>query len=83
MVAQIELLSVTHRDYDRSLSLEVFQRSGNRLFVRVCQDGKPLGEKVFRDSETQHYDSERWLNDRVGYPNPFAGILSQQQWEKL
>jgi len=83
MVAQIELLSVAYRDFDGRLELSVFQRSGNRLFVKVCRDGVPLGEKVFRDSETQHWDSERWLNDRVGYPNPFAGILSQQQWEKL
>jgi hypothetical protein len=32
-------------------------------------------KKVFH-GEMAHWDGERWLNDIVGYPNPFAGILT-------
>ena len=79
----LELLAVTHRDMDRVLSLDVWEQTGNRWLVRVMQNGKPLASKTFRDTETRHYDAERWLNDKVGYPNPFANILSTQIWEGL
>jgi hypothetical protein len=76
-----ELLSVSHYDAGKVLSLEVWEQTGSRWLVRVMQNGKPLGTKTFKDTETRHYDAERWLNDRVGYPNPFYGILSNQMWE--
>ena len=31
--------------------------------------------KIFK-GEMAHWDGERWLNDVIGYPNPFAGILT-------
>lgn len=55
--------------------------SDSHLFVRVMKDGSPIASASFRDCETQHHDSERWLNDKVGYPNPFAGILLNRAWE--
>ena len=55
--------------------LDIWQDDNNKLLVRLMKDGKAHATKTFRDSETQHSDSERWLNDEVGYPNPFAGIL--------
>jgi hypothetical protein len=45
------------------------------------KDDKAFATKTFRDCETQHSDSERWLNDEVKYPNPFAGILLNRAWE--
>lgn len=61
--------------------LDIWQDDNdNSLFVRVLKDGNPHAAATFRDCETQHHDSERWLNDKVGFPNPFAGILSNQLW---
>ena len=31
--------------------------------------------KTFK-GEMAHWDAERWLNDQVGWPNPFAGIFT-------
>lgn len=62
--------------------LTVWESDDNELLVRVGKDGNlPYAEKKFKDCETQHSDSERWLNDTVGYPNPFAGILLMRGWE--
>lgn len=55
--------------------LDIWQDDNNKLLVRLMKDGKAYATQTFRDSETQHSDSERWLNEQVGYPNPFAGIL--------
>ena len=61
--------------------LDIWQSDDNELVVRLSKDGNlPFAEKRFRDCETQHHDSERWLNDQIGYPNPFAGVLSAQCW---
>lgn len=62
-------------------SLTVWEGAGNTLRVCVQLNGKVLGDKLFRDCETQHSDSERWVNDKVGYPNQFAGILLARAWE--
>jgi len=62
-------------------SLTAWQGAGNTLRVCIRLNGKVLGDKLFRDCETQHSDSERWLNDKVGYPNPFAGVLLARAWE--
>jgi len=32
------------------------------------------------EGEMAHWDGERWLNDQVGWPNPFAGILTTGQF---
>ena len=62
--------------------LDIWESDDNELVVRLSKDGNlPFAEKRFRDCETQHSDSERWLNDKVGYPNPFAGVLLQRAWE--
>lgn len=64
--------------------LEVWESADRRLKV-VLRDhdrDKVIASKVFRDCETQHSDSERWLNDLVGYPNDFAGLLIGRAWDK-
>ena len=60
--------------------LDIYESWEGRLRVTLTKDGKTVS-KTFRDCETQHHDSERWLNDKMGYPNTFAGILSMREWE--
>lgn len=76
------LVLVTHNNTHR---LEVWEGEGNKLKVvlRNHRNGKIIASKQFRDCETQHDDSERWLNDKVGYPNDFVGFLSARIWEKM
>ena len=64
--------------------LEVLESDDRQLKVvlRNHDTGKLIASKVFRDCETQHHDSERWLSDEVGYPNDFAGLLSERAWDK-
>lgn len=67
---------------DATYQLDVWEGdTDSHLFVRVLKDGEPHASASFRDCETQHHDSERWLNDRVGFPNQFAGILLHRAWE--
>ena len=61
--------------------LNVYENESGDLVVQLIKDGSYEAEKRFRDCETQHSDSERWLNDKVGYPNPFAGIMLMRGWE--
>ena len=61
--------------------LNVYENESGDLVVQLIKDGSYDAEKRFRDCETQHSDSERWLNDKVGYPNPFAGIMLMRGWE--
>lgn len=64
--------------------LEVWESACGTLKV-VLRDrdrNRVIARKVFRNCETQHHDSERWLNDQVGYPNDFAGFLSARVWDK-
>jgi hypothetical protein len=61
---------------ENNYQLEISRHDDNTLNVRLSENGTQLGAKTFRDSETQHHDSERWLNGLLGYPNPFAGILA-------
>lgn len=64
--------------------LEVWESADRRLKV-VLRDhdrNRVIARKVFRDCETQHSDSERWLNDLVGYPNDFAGFLLNRIWQR-
>jgi len=61
--------------------LDVWQDGADNLRVRLSKNGKKFAEKTFRDCETQHSDSERWVNDQVKYPNPFAGFLLHRIWE--
>lgn len=63
------------------LQLDIWESNLNRLLVRLMKDGKAFATKTFPDCETQHSDSERWLNNEVHYPNPFAGILLARSWE--
>ena len=62
------------------LQLDIWESNTNKLLVRLMKDGKAFATKTFPDCETQHSDSERWLNDEVHYPNPFAGILLARSW---
>ena len=66
---------------DATYQLDVWEDGTGKLLVRLMKDGKAFATKTFRDCETQHFDSERWLNDEVQYPNPFAGILLNRAWE--
>lgn len=66
---------------DATYQLDVWEDGTGKLLVRLMKDGKAFATDTFRDCETQHSDSERWLNDKVGYPNPFAGILLNRAWE--
>lgn len=61
---------------ENNYQLDISQYDDNTLSVRLFKNENLLGAKTFRDSETQHHDSERWLNDLIGYPNLFAGILA-------
>ena len=61
--------------------LDVWEDGAGKLLVRLMKNDKAFANKSFRDCETQHHDSERWLNDQVGYPNPFAGFLTNRIWE--
>ena len=65
--------------------LEVMESPDHRLKV-VLRDHYTnvlIASKTFRDCETQHHDSERWLSDKVGWPNDFAGILSERSWDRV
>jgi len=64
--------------------LQVFESADGRLKVvlRDLDKNRTIASKTFRDCETQHYDSERWLNDKVGWPNDFAGLLSGRSWDR-
>jgi len=64
--------------------LEVMESGDRRLKVvlRNHYNGKLIASKTFRDCETQHHDSERWLSEKVGYPNDFAGLLTARTWER-
>lgn len=65
---------------DATLKLDIWQDGSGKLLVRLMKDDKAFATKTFRECETQHHDSERWLNDKIGYPNPFAGLLLHQDW---
>ena len=65
---------------DATLKLDIWQDGSGKLLVRLMKDDKAFATETFRDCETQHQDSERWLNDKIGYPNPFAGLLLHQDW---
>lgn len=66
---------------ESKLQLDIWESNTNKLLVRLMKNGKAFATKTFPDCETQHSDSERWLNDEVHYPNPFAGILLARSWE--
>ena len=66
---------------DATYQLDLWEDGTGKLLVRLMKDGKAFATNTFRDSETQHSDSERWLNDEVRYPNPFAGVLLNRAWE--
>lgn len=66
---------------EATYQLDAWVSDENRLLVRLLRNDKAYATKTFRDCETQHSDSERWLNTEIGYPNPFAGILLQQAWD--
>jgi hypothetical protein len=66
---------------DATYQLDLWEDGTGKLLVRLMKDGKAFATQTFRDCETQHHDSERWLNDEVKYPNPFAGILLNRAWE--
>lgn len=69
---------------EATYQLDVWEEGTGRLLVRLAKnDGEfeTYANETFRDCETQHHDSERWLNDKIGYPNPFAGVLLNRAWE--
>ena len=61
--------------------LDIWENDDNGLHIRIMKDGVKIGEASFRDCETQHHDTERWVNDKVKYPNPFAGFMLHRSWE--
>jgi hypothetical protein len=52
------------------------------ITIRKDREGGTISAKSkrFRDCETQHTDAERWANDAIGYPNPFAGLFAMEAW---
>ena len=60
--------------------LDIWEDGAGELKVQLRKNGRKFANKTFRDCETQHSDSERWLNDKIGWPNPFAGILIARAW---
>ena len=70
---------------DDGKRLEIREDGSHKLKVSLLNDfgGKVIASKTFRNCETQHSDSERWLNDQVGYPNNFAGVLLNRGWEDM
>lgn len=60
--------------------LDIWEYETGELKVQLMKNGRKFANKTFRDCETQHSDSERWLNDKIGWPNPFAGILIARAW---
>lgn len=63
--------------------LVIAENEHNDLFVNLLINNElPYLEKRFADCETRHHDSERWLNDQIGYPNPFTGILLHEMWRR-
>lgn len=81
-ITDFELVLATENNQHR---LEVWEDSGHQLKVLIldADSGEIIAGQTFRYCETQHHDSERWLNDQIGYPNDFAGILSSQIWYHL
>lgn len=79
---EFELRLATENDIHR---LEIWENQGRELRVALIDLAKNevVADKTFRDCETQHHDSERWLNDQVGYPNQFYGFLSARIWEHV
>lgn len=63
-----------------AFQLDIWEYETGQLKVQLMKNGKKFANKTFRDCETQHSDSERWLNDKIGWPNPFAGILIARAW---
>lgn len=61
--------------------LNVYENESGDLVVDLIKDGEEFARQRFIYCETQHSDSERWLNGKVGFPNPFAGILLERGWE--
>ena len=53
---------------------------GIKVVVKNADTKDVLAQKVFKDCETQNSDAQRWLNDAIGYPNPFATILMNEEW---
>jgi len=77
-----ELMLATKNDIHR---LEVWENPDHELrvvLIDLAKD-KVVADQTFRHCETQHHDSERWLNDQVGYPNQFYGLLSARIWEHM
>ena len=69
---------------DATCQLDLWEDDTGKLLVLLTRnDGEfeTCTNGAFRDCETQHHESERWLNDKIGYPNPFAGILLNRAWE--
>ncbi len=61
--------------------LNVYENESGDLVVELLKSEGEDIKKRFTYCETQHSDSERWLNEQVGYPNPFAGIMLMRGWE--
>ena len=61
--------------------LDIWENEDNGLHIRITKDEVRVAEATFRDCETQHHETERWVNDKVGFPNPFAGFMLHRSWE--
>lgn len=80
----MSLLGIEWDKESQSLALgyqvTVWRSPVNPYLVRVAitvsggeENGKKR-ERVF-SGETSQHDADRWINDIVGYPNPFYGLV--------
>lgn len=60
--------------------IDIWENAEGSIFVSILRDGSGMGTKQFRNCETQHDDAERWMNDVIHYPNPFAGLFALGAW---
>lgn len=51
------------------------------IIERSQSDNDGRYAQHFKDSETQHHDAERWVNDIIKYPNPIAGVFTAEIWK--
>lgn len=61
---------------ERWLQVELYQNDEDALLIMVSKRNPDdttqlIASREFADGEMRQSDAERWLNDAIGYPNPF------------
>jgi len=71
---------VPQRNYLLSVYTQVETAENIYVVIRDADSGEIIAKHPFRDCETQPDDAQRWLNDTIRYPNPFATTLANEEW---